>query len=81
MRKRIKKKMESRFFYPKYKDYKREILKPWKDYVREQKHWSKLGGKPITRDEANDLLEMGLYTNEEIRKNFKVIDNGKECSF
>lgn len=81
MNKRIRKKIESRLFYPKYKDFKREVLNPWKNYVREQKRLSKLGIQPITRDEVNDLLELGIYTEEEIRWKFKMIDNGKECLF
>lgn len=79
LNKRIKKKIEDRDYYPKYKDYKREVLKPWKDCNRKLKRASKLGGVSISKQEANDFLELGLYTEKEIRQKFNVIDNRKEC--
>lgn len=73
MNKRIEKKIFGRYGYGNYKDYKKKIIKPWKDYVREQKKWEK-SGRPITREEAQTYLDLGLYTEDEIRSKFSIVD-------
>lgn len=73
MNKRIEKKIFGRYGYRHYKDYKKKILKPWKDYVREQKKWEK-SGRPITREEMQAYIYLGIYTEDEIRSKFAVVD-------
>ena len=73
LNKRIAKKIFGRCDYKHYRDYKKEILKPWEDYVKEQKEWKK-SGRPITKKEMREYLDLGLYTEDEMRSRFTVVD-------
>lgn len=74
LNKRIAKKVFSRCGYKRYKDYKKAVLKPWEEYVREQKKWEK-SGRPITEEEMQEYLELGIYSVDEIRSRFNVIES------
>lgn len=72
MNKRIKKKLESRMFFSSFKEYKTNVGKPYKEYVRGFK--VKHRGKPkMTEEEMQDLIDIGIYREDEIRNKFEIV--------
>lgn len=75
MNKRIKKKLASRMGYETFKRYKEKIGNPYKEYLQEQKRIKRNGKPKITTEEMQDLVDIGFYTEEEIKNKFEIIEN------
>ena len=61
--------------YKTFKEYKKKVENPYKEYLREQKRIKRNGKPKMTKEEMQDLVDIGFYTEEEIKNKFEIIGN------
>lgn len=73
MNKRIKKKLGKREYYSKYKNYKKNSAKPWKNFLLENKRREKRGLPTRDFETICKLIYFGIYTEKEAKEYERVI--------